>query len=109
MTRHEHQQAPLRRRAEEILEAKGVPPEEKLADALEQIIHELQVHQIELELQNEELRSTRNDLEESRLRYMNLYHNAPVGYVVLDSAGGIREVNATFAEMVRRDRAYILG
>ena len=100
---------PLRRRAEEILEAKGVPPEEKLADALEQIIHELQVHQIELELQNEELRSTRNDLEESRLRYMNLYHNAPVGYVVLDSAGGIREVNATFAEMVRRDRAYILG
>ena len=100
---------PLRRRAEEILEAKGVPPEEKLADALEQIIHELQVHQIELELQNEELRSTRNDLEESRLRYMNLYHNAPVGYVVLDSAGGIREANATFAEMVRRDRAYILG
>lgn len=108
MPRNGNKQAPLRLRAEEILEADGVPPEEKLADALEQIIHELQVHQIELELQNEELRNTRNDLEESRLRYMDLYHNAPVGYVVLDGTGTIREANATFAEMVRRDRANIL-
>jgi len=99
----------LRRRADALLEsaagAFGQPPVEDF----NQVIHELRVQQIELELQNEELRSTQGALEESRARYMQLYHHAPVGYVVLDHSGIISEANATFAGMVNRDRSQLLG
>ena len=99
----------LRRRADALLEsaadAFGQPPVEDY----NQVIHELRVQQIELELQNEELRSTQSALEESRARYMQLYHHAPVGYVVLDHSGIISEANATFAGMVNRDRPQLLG
>jgi PAS domain-containing protein len=100
----------LRKRAEALRHslpdaASEMPP----ADEYRQIIQELQIHQIELELQNEELRNTQRALEESRTRFMQLYHNAPVGYVVLNSAGMITEANATFADMVNRDRARLLG
>jgi two-component system, sensor histidine kinase len=99
----------LRKKAEALLEmapnAAGMLP----AASVKELLHELQVHQIELELQNEELRNTRNALEESRSLYMQLYHNAPVGYVVLDKSGVVSKTNVTFANMVHRDRAQILG
>jgi PAS domain S-box-containing protein len=78
-------------------------------DDVKQIIHELQVHQIELDLQNEELRNSQIALEESRAQFMHLYHHAPVGYVVLDHSGIISQVNATFARMVNRDPSHLLG
>lgn len=99
----------LRSRAERILASSGETADKALTDDFKQIIHELQVHQIELELQNEELRAAQNALEESRARYMQLYHNAPVGYVVLDRVGAVSETNATFANMMRRDRGQVLG
>ncbi|WP_306549333.1 PAS domain-containing sensor histidine kinase [Desulfobulbus sp.] len=99
----------LRRRADALLSltpnSSGMAP----TDDVNQIVHELQVQQIELELQNEELRSTQSALEESRAKYMQLYHHAPVGYVVLDYSGIIIQVNATFAMMVNRDRPQMLG
>jgi len=99
----------LRQRAEALMHAaqehSGLPP----AEDYQQVFHELQVHQIELELQNEELRTAQKALEESRSRYMRLFHHAPVGYVVLDASGIITESNATFADMVGRDRARLLG
>lgn len=108
----EKQQDPmeaLRQRAEALMRAaqehSGLPP----AEDFQQVFHELQVHQIELELQNEELRTAQKALEESRSRYMRLFHHAPVGYVVLDASGIITESNATFADMVGRDRARLLG
>jgi PAS domain S-box-containing protein len=64
------------------------------------LLHELQVHRIELQQQNEELRRAQILLEESRSRYSDLYHHAPVGYVVLDRSGIIVESNATFAAML---------
>ena len=64
------------------------------------LLHELQVHRIELQQQNEELRHAQVLLEESRSRYSDLYHHAPVGYVVLDRSGIIVESNATFAAML---------
>ncbi len=99
----------LRRRADALLESMpnsfGMLP----TDDVKQIIHELQVQQIELELQNEELRGTQSALEESRAQFMQLYHHAPVGYVVLDHSGIVTQVNATFTRMVDCDRSQLLG
>ena len=99
----------LRRRAETLLQAVGAPADSPPAHDCLQVLHDLQVHQIELELQNEELRSTQKSLEESRTRFMRLFHQAPVGYVILDGSGMFTEVNITFAEMVGRDRGSLLG
>ncbi|HSL39074.1 MAG TPA: ATP-binding protein [Desulforhopalus sp.] len=95
----------LRARAEAALQETKGSAEDPISKEYRQLLHELQVHQIELELQNEELRNSQNALEESRTRYMQLYHNAPVGYVVLNRVGIIKQANATFAEMVGKDGA----
>jgi PAS domain S-box-containing protein len=73
-----------------------------------ELLHDLHVHQIELELQNEELRHAHRELELSRDRYLNLYHNSPVGYVVMDSAGIILKANKTFGNMIDTDIASML-
>lgn len=99
----------LRRRAEALLQAVGAPADSPPAHDCLQVLHDLQVHQIELELQNEELRNTQKSLEESRTRFMRLFHQAPVGYVILDASGMFTEANVTFADMVGRDRGSLLG
>jgi PAS domain S-box-containing protein len=99
----------LRNRAEKLLRKHSDSADTLKSEDLHQLVHELQVHQIELELQNEELRLVQTKLEENRARYMKLYHNAPVGYVVLNQAGIIKESNATFANMAGRETPQIHG
>ncbi len=102
--------AELRNRAEERLRARGrqEPRIEGNEDAL-RLIHELQVHQIELEMQNEELRRTRDELETSLARYSELYDFAPVGYVTLDQKSTILELNLVGATMLGKERARLVG
>ena len=94
----------LRRQAEKIARDKVDKALENLnslspADA-QRVFHDLQVHQIELELQNEELRLAQEALEASRARYFDLYDLAPVGYFTLDEDGLILEANLTGATML---------
>jgi diguanylate cyclase (GGDEF)-like protein/PAS domain S-box-containing protein len=74
----------------------------------EEVLHELEVHQIELEMQNEELRRAQLALQESRDRYVDLYEFAPVGYVTLTSEGLISDVNLTGAALLGEERKKLL-
>ncbi|HCI52544.1 MAG TPA: hypothetical protein DE312_04400 [Gallionella sp.] len=74
----------------------------------ESLLHELQVHQIELEMQNENLRQSQFELEKSRDRYMDFYDFAPVGYITLSESGLILEINLTGAGMLGTERSNLL-
>ncbi len=95
----------LRARAEAMLDSglAGQPTE------VERLLHDLSVHQIELELQNEELRDAEQRIERDRDRYAWLYHQAPVGYLSLDASGLIHQVNQTFATLVGRASTELEG
>lgn len=84
------------------------PPTAALPDPVKGILHELQVHQIELEMQNEELRHAQVALEESRDRYADLYEFAPVAYLTLTRTGQIAESNLAGASLLGVDRNKLL-
>lgn len=101
----------LRQRAETAFRKKSAVMPEDLAalspdDARTQL-HELRVHQIELAMQNEELRRTQQELDASRSRYFDLYDLAPVGYVTLNKFGVMQEINLTFAKLLGIPKASL--
>ncbi len=103
--------ADLRRRAEERLKKTSGNPkvDHTAASETQRFVHELQVHQIELELQNEELQRARTELEAGLERYTDLYDFAPVGYLTLGRDGAIRKVNLTGARLLRLERSRLVG
>lgn len=88
----------LRKRAEEKLHAMLSKfdniPENNTFD-IKKILHELQVYQIELEMQNDELLLTQERIEETNQKYIDLYNNSPVSYFIIDEFGKVFEVNLT--------------
>jgi PAS domain S-box-containing protein len=77
--------------------------------SMEELLHDLHVHQIELEKQNIQLKEAQQELEEARDRYANLYDYAPVGFLTLDDAGVVQDINLTGATMLGKERSSIVG
>lgn len=96
----EDEMSALRRSAEERLTESGRSFEEFSPDQIKALVHDYHVHQIELELQNEELRDAQVRLRVARDRYAKLFNEAPVGYLIVTRRGVIKEANSTFAAMV---------
>ncbi|MGB0128863.1 MAG: ATP-binding protein [Rhodocyclaceae bacterium] len=89
----------------------GARPGELLPDTLpdaHRLLHELQVHQIELEIQNEELRQAHQDLDAAREKYFDLYDLAPVAYLSIGENGRIEDANLTAADLLDVARSKLI-
>jgi PAS domain S-box-containing protein len=106
------EQAELRRRAEEVAREKADAAPENLEELSHnetcRMFHELQVHQIELEMQNEELLRTQAELDAARERYFDLYDLAPVGYCTISEQGLILEANLAAANLLGMARGTLV-
>jgi PAS domain S-box-containing protein len=100
--------ATLRARAEEAVGRSAGRAESTPEDGGELLLYELRVHQIELEMQNDELRRTQEALEASRERYFDLYDLAPVGYFTIGENGSILEANLTAAAVLGVPRSSLV-
>ena len=99
----------LRLQAEELLRATRRDVAAMPVKDVQQLVHELQVHQIELEMQNEELRRTQMELEATRDRYMDLYDFSPAGHLTLDTNGTIVEANLRAGTLLDINRKELIG
>lgn len=99
----------LRKQAEARLAEADRTVGDLTQDEIETLLHDYQVHQIELELQNEELRATQAQLEMIRNRFTGIFNDAPMGYLVVDEQGMIDQVNETFAAMVGQLPHHVRG
>ncbi len=94
----------LRKKAEKVLQNQI-----NQSKSVDEVIHELRVHQIQLEMQNEELRKAQIELEDSRRQYFELYDLAPVGYLTIDEKGIIKRVNLTMADILGIPRENLIN
>ena len=104
------QPAGLRRRAEARLSDRQTKPAPPRTDAdTKRLLHELEVHQIELEMQNEELEEAKDKLEALLEKYTDLYDFAPVGYFSIDESDVILETNLTGAALLGVERSQLIN
>jgi PAS domain S-box-containing protein len=100
----------LRQKAEELLNQRNPETVKMVSEAdLLKLIHELEVHQIELELQNEELIIAKEKAEQAEEKYIELYDFAPSGYVALSKEGEILELNFAAANMLGKERSLLIN
>src|SRR6266550_4657089 len=100
--------AELRRHAEARLRDRKGQRSKGGADSV-RVLHELEVHQVELEMQNAELQQARDALETALEKYTDLYDFAPVGYLTLDPGGNIREANLAGASLLGVERFALVN
>jgi PAS domain S-box-containing protein len=99
----------LRQRAEGLLANGTITPEKISFEEAARLIHELQVHQIELEIQNEDLRQTQMELAESARKYSELFDFAPAGHLTVNRLGEILEANLQATVILGRKKSHLLG
>jgi PAS domain S-box-containing protein len=99
----------LRPQAEDLLRATERDVAAMPVKDVQQLVHELQVHQIELEMQNENLRRAQVELEAARDRYADLYDFSPAGHFTLDLSGTIVEANLRAATLLGPRRQELIG
>lgn len=99
----------LRKRAEALISAAPQTACDLTPDEIKALVHDLSVHQIELELQNDELLRAQQLIEKSRDELARLYHQALVGYLSLNRIGIIERCNRTFANMVGKTCEKMTG
>jgi len=99
----------LRQRAEDFLNTHPADIRNTALADIQHLVEELQIHQVELEMQNEELRRTQLELAEARDRYIDLYDFAPIGYFTISAKGIILQANLTGANMLGIERGRLFG
>ena len=92
-----------------VLEAGDHDSSRPSADDSRRVVHELQVHQIELEIQNDTLRSSQVQLEESRENYSSLFEFSPIGYLILDSNLLVTKANVAATELLEAEKKELIG
>lgn len=99
----------LRKTAELLINKKvtGTKPSFSESDTLK-IIHELEVHQVELEMQNEELKQAREIAELAEKKYTELYDFAPSGYLTLTKEGEISNLNLSAETLLGKERSKLI-
>lgn len=102
-------QQQLRQKAEHLVKSSPSQHKKLTHKQLAEMVHELQVHKIELELQYQELRGVEEQLRDSFERYHSLFETAPIGYFTLDSQGIIHTVNTTFSTLFKRERESVVN
>ncbi|MEO5657965.1 MAG: ATP-binding protein [Nitrospiria bacterium] len=108
MTEERTSSTDYRKRAEARMKESPAAPRNLSPQEIGRLIHELEVHQIELEMQNDELRAAQEGLEASRHQFADLYDFAPVGYVTLDEIGRILQINLTGAGQLGLERKWLI-
>ncbi len=104
-----NRQQNLRARAEKLAGTTRAEIERMAVGEIHELLHELQIHQVELQIQNEELQRAQLELAQSRDRFTDLFEFAPVGYVLLDKRGRITEANLTTATLLEVTRKDLIG
>ncbi len=99
----------LREKAEQLLREKGGETLDFDKDDLLRLAHELEVYQVELELQNQELRHAKAEIEESRNEFFDLYESAPVAYLTLNEKGVIERANKAAYQMLKGSEELLVG
>jgi PAS domain S-box-containing protein len=107
--KHTNTELDLRQRAETLLKGHSIDTEDLSNEDIQELLHEIQVHQVELSKQNEQLRETQQRLEMSNSRYKDIFDFAPNGYFIIDRKGIILQVNLTGCQLLGLQRSELIG
>lgn len=99
----------LRQRAEILLNAQGNPLKQETLNQIEDLFHELQLRELELQIQNEDLQLVQQEMENAKEHYLDIYHHSPVGYFTLNEDGIILDVNETGTRLLGVNRDELVG